>query len=374
MELTDQETSSDAQVRAAARRTRWGLIFALWSLPALVSASQAYVRERGATSWLRTLAFQLPSWWIWALLTPLVLRLAERHPIGRTGWVGPVALHLGAGSIVVLVYIVVQAPFALLREDRDVTLGSWTSAVGGGLLFQYLSHLLIYFGILGIGHAVLYRRQSEEREAHAHRLEHELQSTRLAALRARLKPHFLFNTLHTVGGLVRADRREEAIETLTGLSGLLRFTLEAFEEPDVPLHWEMEALERYVAIQEVRFEDRLSVSRTVDPAAAETRVPALILQPLVENALQHAISPGTERLHVTIDVRAESGRLVMTVEDDGIGVAPDFDAARHGGLGLRLTADRLAALYPGAHDFTIVRRSEGGTRVLISIPASSTAP
>ena len=284
------------------------------------------------------------------------------------------ALHLGAGSLVVLLYIVLQAPFAILREGRAVTPGSWASAVGGGLLFQYLSHLLIYFGILGIGHAVLYRRQSEEREARARRLEHELQSTRLAALRARLKPHFLFNTLHTVGGLVRADRREEAIETLTGLSGLLRFTLDAFEEADVPLHWEMEALERYVAIQEVRFEDRLSVRRTVDPAVAETRVPALLLQPLVENALEHAVASEAERLHVSIDVRSEAGRLVLTVEDDGVGVAPDFDLERDGGVGLRLTADRLTALYPGAHDFTVERRSDGGTRARIAIPAAPIRP
>lgn len=351
--------------------TPWALIFGLWSLPALLSASQAYVRQSGEINWAWALLLQLPAWWIWALFTPIVLRLAVRYPVGAGAWARPVARHWGIGTLFVLAYIILQAPFGIWREGRSVTLDAYVSALGGGLLFQYLSQLLIYFGILGIGHAVLYQRRLAWSERQAVVLEAELGAARLQALRTQLQPHFLFNTLHTVGGFVRTDQKAEAIETLSGLSGLLRFTLDNLDRSRVPLHWEIEALERYLAIEEIRFQDRLSVSRSVDPAAANVLVPALILQPLVENAIKHGFGPGTDSLSIELEARVDEDRLIIELTDDGQGVSADFDLDAATGVGLRLTRSRLESLHPGEHTFRIDRLEPRGARVHLQVPAEA---
>ena len=351
--------------------TPWALIFGLWSLPALLSASQAYVRQSGEINWAWALLLQLPAWWIWALFTPAILRLAVRYPVGAGTWARPLARHWGIGTLFVLGYIVLQAPFGIWREGRSVTLDSYVSALGGGLLFQYLSQLLIYFGLLGIGHAVLYQRRLAWRERQSVVLEAELGAARLQALRAQLQPHFLFNTLHTVGGLVRADQKAEAIETLTGLSGLLRFTLDNLDRSRVPLHWEIEALERYLAIEEIRFQDRLSVSRRIEPAAANILVPALILQPLVENAIKHGFSADTTTLDIELTGQIIGDRLVIVLSDNGKGVPIGFDPKKAPGVGLRLTRSRLESLHPGTHTFRIEARDPRGATVHIEVPAEA---
>ncbi len=347
---------------------RWALIFGVWTLAGLVSASQVVVRSRGQTTWVEAVAYQLPTWWIWALLTPLCLGLARRFPVRRVTWSRALPLHVGAGVAVVLTYLALQMPFALMREGRTITWAAYSSGVVGGFAFQFVTYALIYAGLVAIGQAIASQNDLAERERHAARLESELATARLHSLRAQLQPHFLFNTLHTVGGLVRGGEKDGALRMLSGLSGLLRHTLDHIDAPEIALHRELEATERYLEIEEVRFRDRLEVERHIDPDAADAIVPALIFQPLLENAMRHGIQADQASAVVLMGARRVGDRLELIVEDDGAGLPAGFDLELQQGVGLRLTRSRLDRLYGADHTFAIEGVAPRGTRVRIEIP------
>ncbi|MEM7417410.1 MAG: histidine kinase [Gemmatimonadota bacterium] len=347
------------------------LLWALgaWTLPAILSTSLILVRP-GADGrlWWPTLVEQLPNWWIWAALTPAVLSLAERVPIeAERLWFGVLA-HLGLGTLVVVVYLTAQAPFAVLAEGRAVTLASWGNAVLGGLAFQFVTHYVIYFAIVGAGLALRATRILGEREVVAARLESQLAVARIESLRASLQPHFLFNTLNAISGLVREGRSNRAVEMIAGLSGLLRHTLDHVTSPEIPLHEELEALERYIEIEEVRFEDRLEIERSIDPALQDALVPALLLQPLVENAVHHGIGRRAGAGWISVEAAEDEGRLRLVVRDDGAGVPQGFDVDRSTGIGLGHTRKRLEELHGRDAQLEVRRVAPYGTEVSVLLP------
>lgn len=350
-------------------------ILIVWTVPAVLSSSLILVRQRGPgdrQEWWPTLIGQLPSWWLWALLTPLVLLLARKIIVAGPSMWKPLLFHATIGVVVVALYVTLEAPFAIHREGRALTPESWIGAIGGGLSFQFITNYLIYFALVGVGHAMSTSRALRARDLQASRLETQLADSRLDALKAQLQPHFLFNTLHTIGGLVREGESDRAVRMISGLSGLLRHTLDQVKSPELPLHAELEALERYVEIEEVRFEDRLQVERAIDPDVADTNVPALLLQPLVENAIRHGVERRADAGLVRIEAVRDGSSLLLRVTDDGIGLPEHFDLEQDEGVGLGSTRRRLAELY--GHEGTIsVRRIEPyGTEVTVRLPLRAT--
>ena len=229
----------------------------------------------------------------------------------------------------------------------------------------------IYWVIVAMAHASVYHRRALERERRALQAEARLTEARLAALQAQLNPHFLFNTLNTVVHYVRADP-DAAEEMLTTLSDLLRGVLACSDRREVLLEQELAFVDHYLAIQRVRFSERLSVRKDIAPEALRATVPTLLLQPLVENAVIHGIAP--ERAPGTIHLRArwERGRLCIEIADTGKGA---HDATPSGAalqfterIGLSNTRARLAALYGPDFRFQITAASEGGVCVRIEIP------
>ncbi|HEX6313780.1 MAG TPA: histidine kinase, partial [Gemmatimonadaceae bacterium] len=201
-------------------------------------------------------------------------------------------------------------------------------------------------------------RESEE-------LQGRLDQARLHALRLQLQPHFLFNTLNTITALVHRDP-PGAERMVTGLSELLRVSLGTAAEQEVRLDRELEVLRHYLDIQQVRFSDRLAVRFDVDPGAQDAMVPSLLLQPLVENAIKHGITPRVAAGQLHITVRRQGDMLAMEVADDGVGVRGAEPLAE--GVGLGNTRARLTSLYGKNHRLVAGPRSAGGFTVTIEIP------
>jgi LytS/YehU family sensor histidine kinase len=234
--------------------------------------------------------------------------------------------------------------------------------IGGTLYhaFTFLAWSVLYVGIKH--QQALY--QERERALKAEALAHE---ARLGALRAQLNPHFLFNALNAISTLVVDGRTSDATKVIARLGDLLRATLTTGDSVEIPLAEEMDLVRRYLDVEQVRLGDRLAVQFDVEPDAWRGRVPALLLQPLVENAVRHAIAPREEGGRVAISARRVDGRLSVTVEDDGPGLTPGTH-----GIGLTNTAERLTYRYGAAHRFDLGRGQLGGLRVDIEVPYDDT--
>ena len=260
-------------------------------------------------------------------------------------------------------------------------------------LWPTLLDLLAYGAVIGVAHSVYFYRRFREREHRALVLESNLANTRLNALRTQLQPHFLFNSLNAVVTLLRRDPKL-AESTLLSLSELLRFTLSHTERQEVALREELQFVQHYLVIQQVRFYDKLRVEQDIEPAALDCLVPTLLLQPLVENAIRHGIEPAENAGLLRLSAHRLDARLVLTVEDDGVGIpgtnvyarepklanqtstlAPTNPVPERGdasplgtGIGLSNLRARLQTLYGTDQALELHPRLERGVTVRIEIP------
>ena len=238
------------------------------------------------------------------------------------------------------------------------------------MLSRLTTNILLVWALIGLAYARLYWRQWRERELHATELQAQLAKAQLQTVRAQLHPHFLFNSLHAVGGLIRQKDEQGALRTLSALSDLLRYSLDRIDRQEVSLEEELEGLERYLEIAEVRFGDRLQVERDIDSKTLDAMVPTLILQPVVENAMRHGIGADPSAGHVGIGARVENDRLILTVTDDGPG---PMSVAESTGLGLRSTRQRLNTLYGEQQSVSLEPRTPKGTVVTLTVPYRATS-
>jgi LytS/YehU family sensor histidine kinase len=230
------------------------------------------------------------------------------------------------------------------------------------------SDLLVYGGVVGIFYAIDYYRKYREREFQASRLEAQLAQAQLDSLRMQLHPHFLFNTLNSIVGLVRDNKNGAAVNMLVGLSDLLRHTLEYSSRHEVELREEINFIKLYLSIQEIRFSDRLRIELDIDPRTTKALVPNLILQPLTENALRHGIARSANSGLVGISSAVIDGHLRLTVYDEGAGLPDDWQLKGSAGIGLANTIARLQQLYDDDQQFDIRNRDGGGVEVVIVMP------
>jgi signal transduction histidine kinase len=274
---------------------------------------------------------------------------------GRTNW-ELTANDILSGLPTNLPHVLGGGGSGFLPPPRPFRTGRWSGALDG----------FAYVALIGLAHAGVFYRRYREREQQAALLESRLNQARLRALQTQLQPHFLFNTLNGIATLLRRDPAK-AEEMLLSLSDLLRISLSSSHRQEIPLREEMDFLGRYLAIQRMRFGDRLRVTEEIEPSAMDCLVPALLLQPLVENAIRHGLEPSGKPGELRIAGARDEEWLRMTVEDDGVGLPPgDKNRA---GVGLANVRERLAALYGGAHEFSIAERPEGGVVVNIKLPA-----
>jgi two-component system, LytTR family, sensor kinase len=234
-------------------------------------------------------------------------------------------------------------------------------------LWSALLDLLAYGAIVGLAHSVHFYQRFREREKRALLLESNLANARLDALRAQLQPHFLFNSLNAIAALLRRDPRL-AETTLVSLSELLRLALGQSEKPEISLRDEMKFVQRYLEIQQTRFGDKLRIEQEIEPAALDCLVPTLLLQPLIENAIKHGIEPSENAGLVRLTGQCRDGKLVLTVEDNGVGFAGRDTANGGTGIGLTNLRARLETLYGVAQKLELIPCSEGGLIVRVEIP------
>jgi sensor histidine kinase YesM len=313
----------------------------------------------------------LIDWWTWAIFAPVVIWLAQRLPIRGERRGSGVAFHLAVGTVVGLIELVVFTVVAGWYNHS--VLGSTVWPFGQryllvlSLWFPYA--LLIYWIIVIAVHAVEYQRRYRERQLAEAELRGQLVGAQLQALRMQLHPHFLFNSLNTVAVFMREGRTEEAIEMQTRLAAFLRQTLEHEGRETVTLREELDFVEGYLEIEEIRFGDRLTIEIAAEPDALDALVPFMLLQPLVENSMRHGMAGKIGRGRIEISARRAGGRLAIDVADDGPGFSPSTAAGeRSGGLGLSNTRARLERMYGTDHSFEVADRSGGGARVTLSIP------
>jgi hypothetical protein len=317
-------------------------------------------RMRGEPlGWGASLAYNLPWWLVWAALTPVVVATCR--------WLGPVGRPVGARLLghvpialaVCVVHLVIIAAQTHVTAPEPPRIGlaehTWR------MIDAYLMlDLLTYAGVV----AACLAWQAVQLALRARELEKHLVDAELSALRMELNPHFLFNTLHSVAGLIRRGDGDRAVDVLADLGDLLRTTLDSSRRPEVPLTEELALIERYLAIEGVRFADRLDVRIDVDPEARAAAVPSMILQPLVENALRHGVARRTGPGRVAISAARQGGRLCLAVDDSG----PGFTGERGDGVGLRNTASRLRARYGERADLQVGTSALGGAAVSIRVP------
>ncbi len=303
----------------------------------------------------------------WAFITPLVFRLAERLPIERRNWKFAIPVHLGV-ALAVLLGFSVLSQFTGPPRDRKPPANEGPGMQEGpprrgwsiGWMF-FGPHLPIYLALLSVAHALYFSRRSAERERRALELTASLAEARLQTLRMQIRPHFLFNSLNALAALIPKDPKA-ADEMLGALSDFLRLTLEDNGGQEVPLRRELEFAERYLAIEKVRFGKRLDYAIDVPAELLGGMVPALVLQPLVENAVRHGLEPRREGGRVTIRAARENGVLNLCVSDDGLGIP----AVPREGVGLANTRARLRELHGAAASLSW--KSERGARVEIRLP------
>jgi LytS/YehU family sensor histidine kinase len=232
------------------------------------------------------------------------------------------------------------------------------------LLLSLPWSIFLYLLLLGSISAFTYYREARERESQQARLAAQLAEARLGALRMQLNPHFLFNSLNAITVLVRDQKTREASRMLELLSGILRQVLQSERPHEIPLAQELQFLEQYLAIEQVRFPDRLQIVWSIQPAVREVLVPEFILQPLVENAVRHGVAKLSDTGTVEIAARESEGYLILTVQDNGPGYYPTSAA----GVGLRNTQARLETLFGTDADLQVRNVEGGGTIASVRLP------
>lgn len=303
---------------------------------------------------------------MWALLAPLILQMRARMPLERGRWMGGVGFHFAASFIVMATYYLGRMWSYSVLEDKTWDEGFWTTAQRN-FYGRNIVDMVYYWAVIAFGYGLELQQKFRNEELKAAQLETRLMETELRALRQQLHPHFLFNTLNTISVLVREGRQDQAVTLIARLSALLRRSLDQTGVAEVTLQQEVEFLTHYLEIQQARFSDRLAIEWDIAPETRQARIPNLLLQPLVENAILHGVAHKTGAGHVRIAARADEGRLHLEVADDGPGLPADGARAREG-VGLRNTRERLAKLYGPAAHLSLQDRAGAGVTVQIVLP------
>jgi len=339
-------------------------VVGVWTLVGVLAALQrglARVYDGQQVQWGMLFIGYLADWYTCAIFTPAIIWMVRRWPPERVGWGRASALYVGPLCAMVVGKYAALIPLSRLLGDPE------RRTLGEMLAQGFFPEFLALASVLGMVLALHYYRSVRARERREAELEAMLADSRLQALAGQLRPHFLFNALHGVSTLMHRDV-EAADEMLSELSALLRTTLDHDGVQEVPLAEELATVRHYVEIMRVRFGDRLAVREEVDAGARDALVPHFVLQPLVENAIEHGIArdPGAGR--IWIRARADGGHCTIVVADDGPGPAGGSEAAVREGVGLSNTRRRLAALY-GPDATLILCPGEGrGTEVVVRIP------
>jgi two-component system, LytTR family, sensor kinase len=346
-------------------RNAWLAGFAVWTLLALLSALQTVVFLSSINeqfSWWPILLRRMADWYTCAIFTPFYFWMVRRSPIDRAHWKVSVPLFIVSTTVfVVLKYIM------FLQLQRWMAPQSQIRSLSETLAGSFIFETIAFWCVIGVVHALVFYERFRDREVQAAELKARLSASQLDSLVAQLHPHFLFNTLQGISTLIHRDP-QAADSMLNRLSELLRRTMNRGERQLVTLAEETELVGHYVGIMQVRFGDRLGFELNLEPGTAAALVPHFILQPLVENAIQHGIARRAGAGRVTVRAARVGESLVLSVSDDGPGLRQGGQEFPSGGIGLNNTRQRLEQLYGNDQRLTLGPVEGGGLRVELAIP------
>jgi two-component system, LytTR family, sensor kinase len=360
-----------SETETPVRSARWLWIAAIWCAGGIFDASQnvLIMRAEGRHhSWPPLFGTELAIWLPWALATPFISRLARRHALTRGLTARTLAVHL---VLFVSLSVVTEAWSALLQvlfnpwgnRRWPTFVDTWSIS----LLYQALLFLIVYALILTVTFVLDSRERMARQIAETARLNEELSRAQLAALRRQMEPHFMFNTLHAIAGLVRDHRNDAAVSMVVGLSEFLRRASEDSHRSQVSLAEEVEYLQRYLEIQQVRFGDRLQVIVDIPAELLRAQVPNLLLQPLVENAIKHGIAKRVAGGTVRVAGACHDGTLRLSIYNDGPSLPADWQAT-HTGVGIGNLRTRLQILHGEQATLHLRRVEAGGVEVVVTLP------
>lgn len=344
----------------------------IWSGVGLFDAAQSVFSMRAEGmhhAWVKLFVTLFLTWLPWALATPVVLRLGRRYPPSQLRPSSTWFVHLAA-------CLAIDLAMSALSAGLEVLLNPF--AVSGGPapfshLFLYkvenglLSSLILYAGILAVGYVIDSRERLVKQQIETAQLNEQLSKAQLNALRRQVEPHFLFNTLNAIAGLIREERNDAAVNMIVGLSDFLRRVTQDSDRQQVPLEEEMEFLRRYLEIQKVRFADRLQVSVNVPQELLPVQVPSLLLQPIVENAVKHGIAKRAQGGAIRVSASRENGFLTISVYNDGPTLTADLQANQTG-VGMQNLRTRLQHLYGSKFGLHMQNQKPDGVEVSVSVP------
>jgi two-component system, LytTR family, sensor kinase len=365
------EEQSRAEHLLQKSSVRLGLLWGVWTLVAFFFATQVYMmyfREEKPVPFKRALFVEGLACALWALVTPLVLWLARRFRIERNNWRRRVSFHFLIGLSLISFLMIIDYVIYMTFTGRPENLTPLH--IVQFVIYNVDRWLLTYWVVVLSSHAFNYYRSFRRGELNAAQLRTQLAQSQLEALKMQLHPHFLFNTLHSISALLNKDV-DAARTMITRLGDFLRLTLENSGTQEVPLQQEIEFLNGYLEIERVRFQDRLTTDVRIDPSVLDVRVPNLILQPIVENAMRHAIATNSNAGRIEIVASPRNGMLRIVVKDNGPGLSATSSSQMKHGVGLANTRARLERLYGSRHLFELANEAAGGFVVTLEIPRAS---
>lgn len=362
--------SSAVPLETPSHRVTWWKMSAVWVLFALFNATQVVFSVKaempevpGTPLFIRAFL----GWMIWAAATPLVVELGRRFPLRRPRLAVALPLHaaMWIGISLLRALLLVVLATELLKYWPSEARSSFLVRLGGQFLAQLHMDLLAYVGVMIFCAWRESQRTLQEREVRQAQLETQLSQAQLSALRAQLNPHFLFNTLNGISALVRDGDRTSAIRMLVGLSDLLRYVLDSPPDLEVELDEEIRFAKQYLDIQQMRYGERLGVEWSVPEELGGARVPSLILQPLLENAIQHGVAARNAAVNIRVCAEESAGQLRLTVNNDGPSLR---EGSRKNGVGIANTRQRLATLYGERAALDVRDAQPSGVEAVIHMP------
>ena len=345
-----------------------------WSVPTLLGVPYVLITLRASgqsvAPW-QVLAILVATWQVWTVLTGPIVRLADRFPVDGMRSVRRLLLHGGAALAAVVVQAMATSTTSSILVDDGTP---WVVVFAFWLALLLPAGVIVYAAIVALRTAQRQFAERLVRERHTQQLAVQLADAQLHALRAQVQPHFLFNTLNAVIALVRDVETARAETALVSLAELLRHSLRFGTAHEVSLADDVAFCRHYLSIEALRFGERLAVEIDVPDAVGALRVPTLLLQPFVENALRHGLRPTRATMRVTIRARVVDDQLAVDITDTGVGLPPDLEARIARGVGVSNVHARLAQLHGAAARVSLTPRGGGGTSVRIVLPALAMGP
>ncbi|MBU1555451.1 MAG: histidine kinase [Gammaproteobacteria bacterium] len=350
----------------------WLASIGFWLLICSLSADHSYraaVRAGRDAQWIQVWLEYAPWWMPWALITPLLIAATQRLAVeGQKYWLILLRIVLLTFATLLL-YGVLALPFVALQTQGVL---NWQALQASMALWISYSawHMdfLVFMSVISAGYAWSYFKRAHSEEAHREALQRQLVQLELQSLRSQLNPHFLFNTLNTIAGLIRLDNKNSAIKALTELSAMLRKVLENQSNQMISLAEEMEFIQSYLNIQSMRFGDKLQLQIDVAPQCLVQEVPFMLLQPLVENAVQHGVQQETEQNLLQLHIGCDDGMLQIRL----VNRVAEHESHHGFGIGLSNCHERLKRLYSQNYSLELTPLENGYVATELKLPLEAT--